>query len=548
MDKRTYFWPGMHGEGDLTQTYLLRANAIGTPEKEILIDYSLGMDKRVGVTCKEMNRMACKTGNALLDLGLNKGDKFAWLEDDHYWDYFITYAASKTGLIHSAVNYRLTGPEIVSQVNHCDAEAFIVGEAYVDTVNQIRDDLTKIKHYISITPKGKTPAGYLNFWELVEKASDEDPEERVGGIGPGDIWCIAYTSGTTGVPKGVLQSQQSALAWGLTWGLDHLFNWGEKTLYPMPIFHWGGFGTLGNCMLMCRNTAIMTGKFEPVKMWEVIEKEKPETFIVAATMINAMFNVPNWKEKYDVSSIRHFSSSGAPVPTPIMRQILKEFPYSDVEYSYTCTETLFSIANRRMIEGKIDVGGNLVGLPYHGTELSIRDPLHPEKELPREEVGLIFRRGPASYLGYYKAEEITKKCVLLGGWMTVEELGYLDKDGCLYMVDRVKDMICTGGENVASIEVESVVAQHPDVYEAAVIGVPDLTLGEKVVAIVTLKQGATATPEEIVEFCRGKMAGFKRPREVHIIDEMPKNPFGKLLKKDLRAPFWEGEEAKRVWS
>ena len=171
-----------------------------------------------------------------------------------------------------------------------------------------------------------------------------------------------------------------------------------------------------------------------------------------------------------------------------------------------------------------------------------------EELLPREEVGLIFRRGPASYLGYYKAEEITKQCVLPGGWMTVEELGYLDKDGCLYMVDRVKDMICTGGENVASIEVESVVAQHPDVYEAAVIGVPDLTLGEKVVGIVTLKQGATATPEEIVEFCRGKMAGFKRPREVHIVDEIPKNPFGKLLKKDLRAPFWEGEEAKRVWS
>ena len=544
----TYIWPGMHTEGDLTQAYLLTALASGTPNKEIIIDYSLGLDKRVGITCKELNRMACKTGNALLDLGLKKGDKLVWLEDDHHWDFFITYGGSKTGIIHSAINYRLTPPEIPPQVNHCDATVFIVGEAYIDTINQIKDQLPNIKHYIAITSPEKTPKGYLNFWDLVEKASEDDPEERVGGIKPDDIWCIGYTSGTTGTPKGVLQSQQTALAWGVSWALDHRYNWGDTTLYPMPIFHWGGFGALGNCMLMCRNATIMTGKFDPVKMWEVIDKEKPKTITIAATMLIGMFMVPDWKTKYDYSSLKHFSSSGAPIPTPVMQQLLEIFPDVTVEYSYTCTETLFSVANRSMIEKKLADGGNMVGLPFHGVQLSIRDREDPTKEVPRGEIGLIYRRGPASYLGYYKAPEITKECVLPGGWMTVEELGYLDvEDGFLYMVDRSKDMICTGGENVASIEVESVVMKHPAVAEAAVIGIPDVTLGEKVTAMVSLKPGENASPEEIIDFCKGKIAGFKRPRDIRIMDELPKNPFGKLLKKDLRQPFWEGKDMERVW-
>lgn len=547
MAEKTYFWPGMHTEGDLTQAYLLRANAHGTPDKEILIDYSLGMDKRVGVTCKEMNRMVNKTGNALLDLGLKKGDKISWLEDDHYWDYFLTYSGSKTGIINSPLNYRLTAGEMPAQINHCDAEAFIVGEPYIDTANQIRDQLPKIKHYIAITDKEKTPEGYLNFWELVEKASEEDPEERVGGMNPDDLWCIAYTSGTTGTPKGVLHSQQSALAWGLTWAIDHRYNWGDKVLYPMPIFHWGGFGTLGNCMLMCRNAMIMVGKVEPLKMWEIIERERPQTMTLASPIFIAMFNVSDWQKKYDASSLKHISSSGAPIPVPVMEQLLKEFPDAAMEYSYTCSEALFTVANRSMIEEKIAGGGNMVGVPFHGTEISIRDPENLEKELPWGEMGLIFRRGPASHLGYYKAEDITRNCTLPGGWMTVEELGYLDKDGYLYMVDRTKDMVCTGGENVASLEVESVVMQHPDVLEAAVVGIPDVALGEKVAAIVSLKSGASATPEEIVEFCKGRIAGFKRPREVKIIDELPKNPFGKTLKRVLREPYWKGKEMERVW-
>ena len=534
--------------GDLTIASLLTTQAHTTPTRVMWKDYSFGMENPKVITAFERNQMANKMGNAFLDLGLKKGDHVAWLEGDYYWFLYILFGCAKSGMVQCPTNYRFVPDEIQRQTNHSDAVVFIVGEDFIEKVESVRDKLTKVKHFIAITDKKKTPDGYLNFWDLLDNGSDKDPQERVGKIEPDDLFAMGYTAGTTGMPKGALHTHASGLAWGglFVWGFN--FTWQETTGLPAPYFHWGIIGcAVCGCLLLGTPVIAMgTYKFDPSVAWKAFAKENVTQLITPPAIIHGMFLTPGWEEMFDGSKIKHYAASGGPLPAPDIKNVLEKFPNTTFVYAYAATEAIFTGTNREMMEK--NPSAENVGMPFPQIEISIRDIDDPEKELPLGEKGLIYVNGPGRSLGYYNAPEINKSITDSKGWTTVEELGYIDPETSnLHFVDRKKDMICTGAENVASIEVDEALMSHPAVFEAATIGIPHERWGEQVISYVSLKPGLEATAEDLIKFCREKIADYKVPKEIKFIDELPKNPFGKLMKRELRDPYWEGKEKDRLW-
>jgi len=517
-----------HGAGGLTHGYLLRTNARKVPNKEAVIDSFTGRILTFNELYLESNRLA----NALLDLGLKKGDHVAWICWDRGYVFDICFGLAKVGIAQTPLNYRFLPHELQSHIDHCDAKAVILHEDFIDRIEPIRSSLRKVKHYVVLgddLEKRTTPEGTLNFWQLIEKASDEDPEARVGGVSPDDLFGVFHTAGTTGLPKGVMHSQHSALGWnhcaaiGFGIGFKNRFGW------FMPLYHWGGY--VGPLTAVLIGATAIVGPYSPDSVWSTIAKYRMDQMLLVAIMwVGALIALPKYKN-LDISCFRCGMHGAAALPPEVAKQIFTALPDIDFLDLYSSTEAIFSCADRHMLEEH----PGTVGIPFYGREISIRDEKDRTKELPPGEVGVIYGRGSSTHLGYYKDEKETKRCFLPDGWQTSEDMGLIEPEtGLLYIYDRAKDIINRSGETISSLEVENVVLQHPDVMQCAVVGIPDPTVNEEVCAVVTLRPGTTATAEEIVEFCRGKIAGFKRPRRVEIVAELPRNAVGKILKRELR--------------
>ena len=534
--EKTFVAPETRGLRQLTYGYLSRTLYRSVPDKEAVIDDLSG--KRI--TFKELQFQSNRLCNALLDLGLKKGDHVTWISPDRYWVFYI-YLITKCGMVNVPVNYRFIAREIQEQVDHSDAKAFIVGEDFVDLINEVRPQLPKVEHYIVITENKKAPEGMLDMWELMANASDEDPEERVGGVTPEDIAFIPYTSGTTGVPKGPMHTHGSALSTGIL-GFTQPFRYNSETraLFTLPLFHWGGPMVPFTSIVLAGGTVIIPGKVDPARFWELVEKEKVNAILApTALWVGLTRAYPDWekvKKERDLSSLKHILNGSAAMPIAIAQEISDAFPGIDLGEGYHSSESIFTFGTKEMMLHPPAGGGR----PFYGTEISIRDTSDTTKEVPQGQVGIIFSRGPAGHVGYYKGKENSERCLLPGGWVTSEDTGYWDiETGEMVIYDRVKDVINTGGETVSSLEVEREVVKNPAVLECAVIGTPDPVYQEKVTAVISLRPGQTATADEIMEFCKDKLGSNKRPRRVEIIpsEEFPRTSMGKLIKKELRKRF-----------
>ncbi len=488
-------------------------------------------EKGRSLTYPELNKKVNKLSHSLLSLGLRKGDKFAVLLENSIEIVEAYLAAAKTGLIIVPVHFRFVGREIVNIMENSDAKAFIVHDEFVPLVNSIKNDLKNIAtdRYIVV---GKKTKGYLEYEEFIKNSPDNEPEIDIDCK---DTWIILYTSGTTGVPKGVVRSHESYIAFFFINSVDFGFNEHDVCLNVMPLYHVNStFYTF--LFLYLGGTAYIhpARHFRSEEILEIIEKEKITYISLIPTHYNLILNAPEDAKKRDVSSIRKLLCSSAPVTKTMKKEIMKFFPGVDLYEAYGSTEaglvTLLKPEDQMLKLGSIGyeaVGTDCVKLlDENGNEVGIK------------EIGELYSRGPMMFDEYYKMPEKTESS-FIGEWFSAGDMAMRDEDGFYFIVDRKDNMIITGGEHVYPTEVQEIIVTHPDVFDVAVIGLHHEKWGEQVTAVVVPKENAKIDEERILEFCRNKISGYKRPKKVILIkdSEMPRTPTGKILHRVLRERY-----------
>ena len=483
---------------------------------------------------ERVNRLA----NALTDLGIQKGDRVAILQVNCNQYPEAYYAVAKIGAIFVPLNFRAKQRELTHMLDNSGASALFVGERYVDVVNAMRPDLPLLKHFICIEAK---PEGMLNYDELLAQAS---PQEVFTEISDDDNTVLMYTAGTTGLPKGVpfTHNSFSVYVLGNVSPVDPEIE--ETNLLTMPLYHVAGIQAMLAATYGGRTLAMMK-QFE-VKEWlETVAREKANRVMLVPTMLKWVIDSPDF-QKYDLSSLKVITYGAAPMPFEVIKKAMELLPNVMFINAYGGTETASTITtlspDDHVISGtdeekqkKLKRLSSSIGKPLDDVEMKVVD--EEDKEVPIGEVGEIVARGPRVMTGYWKDEEKTAKAFTKDGWLRTGDMGYMDEEGYFYLAARADDLIIRGGENISPEEIENVLYAHPAVEEVAVIGVPDPEWGQEPKAVVVLKPGKTATAEELIDFCRDKLAGFKRPRSVVFIDELPRTSTGKILKRVLREQY-----------
>jgi len=490
------------------------------------------VDGSTKYTYGEINNRINRLANALMELGLRKGDKVAFMAENCHEFAEAYFATAKAGLVIVPVNARFSAEEALYIINHSDALAFFYHHSIGKIAAQIRGAVPKVKHVIAI---GGEEQDVLSYDRLLEGASQEEPSVE---IDPDDMMMIMYTSGATGTPKGVMTSHRNVMANTNTMTLELRIVPEEINLLVMPMYHNGGFWPTMTHFYR-GGTILLHPRFDVETVLETVQRKKVTFLNLVPTMLLRIVSHPNLKD-YNLESLRLIMYAGAPIA---LEQLKKAMEVLGPHRFYTglgATEASGSMISIPTTEHALTgpLAGKLgsVGRDSIGVEIRIVDD--GGNELPPGQVGEIIAKGDNVALGYWKMPEETAE-VFKDGWVHTGDLGYRDEDAYIFIVDRKKDVIITGGENVSSYEVEQVIYQHPAVREAAVIGVPDKEWGEAVKAVLSLKSEfkGKVTEQEILDFCRPKLAGFKRPKSVDLLDELPKNTVGKIAKQELKKQY-----------
>lgn len=511
----------------LAQT--LRRSALLYPDQPALIE------GEVRYTWRQFAERVARLAGGLLELGLADGDRVAMLADNSHRYVEFFFATFWAGGIAVPINTRWAAPEIRFALDDCAARILIADPAHAGIAEAQRADGAGVATLILAADSDTPAAAGWTHWETLAQS----PAARDAGRGFEDIACLFYTGGTTGRSKGVMLSHANLLTNSLTAMLNMDIRAGTVHLHVSPMFHVAGGARLFSVTL-AGGAHVVIPKFEIEPFLAAIERERVNITIIVPTMLNRLMQHPDL-ERRDLSSLRLLSYGASPMPAALLRRALERLPGVRFLQSYGMTE-LSPVATVltpefHTFEGP-DAGFTAsAGQPVYNADVTIRDP--DGNTLPPGEIGEVCVRGPMVMKGYWNQPELTAEA-LRDGWMHTGDGGYLDERGFLYVVDRIKDMIVSGGENVYSAEVEDALYAHPAVAECAVIGIPSEQWGEAVHAEVVMKPGMAVTEAELITHCKGRIAGFKCPRSVHFHDtELPKSGAGKILKTDLRAPFWQ---------
>ncbi|HEX77741.1 MAG TPA: long-chain-fatty-acid--CoA ligase [Dehalococcoidia bacterium] len=487
-------------------------------------------------TSQRVNRLA----NALAKLGVVKGDRVAILQVNCN-QYLETYfAAAKLGAVLVPLNFRAKQDELSFMLENAEANALLVGERYLDLARAMLPGLPNIKNVISIDGKAE---GMLFYEDLLATASDEEVFTQVEDE---DVTILMYTAGTTGRPKGVPLTHNSFA----TYVLDNVEpaspDIAEVTLLTVPLYHVAGIQAMMAATYGGRSLVMMR-QFEVNEWLETVQREKVSRAMLVPTMLKRVIDHPEFN-KFDLSSLRVVTYGAAPMPFEVIRKAIELMPEVRFINAFGQTETASTITmlgpedhdlrglSEAEREKKLRRLQSSIGRPMADVEVRIADP-DTGAVLPAGEVGEIQAKGPRVMGGYWKDPERTAQALTPDGWLRTGDMGYMDEEGYIYLAGRGDDLIIRGGENISPEEVENVLYSHPAVEEAAVIGIPDPEWGQEPRAIVVLKPGMSATPEELMEFCREKLSSFKRPRSVIFTDALPRNPMGKVLKRVLREQY-----------
>jgi long-chain acyl-CoA synthetase len=508
---------------------ILRHHADESPDRPSLV---LG-DRTM--SWAELYERASRVAAGLADAGVGSQDRVAFLDKNGIEHFEVFYGAALANAVCVDVNWRLAPPEVEFIVNDAAAKVFVVGPDFVPVLDAIADSLTTVGTILVIGGHEK----YQDYDEWVASHPAVDPHTPSADD---DVAFQLYSSGTTGRPKGVMLTNHNFFSLG-PWAVDM---WGltadSVNLVAMPLFHIGG-GGYATAGMFVGAVSVIVRDLDPAALVALIPAHHVTNAFLVPAVLQFMLLVPG-VEDADFSSLRTILYGASPISEDVLARSVATFG-ADFWQAYGLTETTGAVVNLAPEDHDL-TGPNRhrlrsCGKPGPGVELRIVDP-DTRADVPVGDVGEIWVRSPQVMKGYWNNDAATAEVVDADGWFRSGDVGYLDDDGYLYIHDRVKDMIVSGGENVYPAEVENALMRHDGIADVAVIGVPHEKWGETAKAIVVKAAGADPSEEEIIAFAREHLARFKCPTSVDFIDVLPRNPSGKVLKKDLRAPYWEGRE------
>jgi long-chain acyl-CoA synthetase len=494
-------------------------------------------------TYQELNRRVNRLANALLKIGMVKSDKIAFMGNNSHQFVEFYFAIAKGGFVSAPVNARFSADEAAYILKNSETTLLIYSEDMEETVQKIRLIVPEIKQYIST---GKADSGVLSYEELLANASEEEPNQTVH---PDDMTMIMYTSGATGLPKGVMATQRNIMANTNTMCLELDIVPEDTTVLAMPIYHNGGLWPTMSIVYR-GGTIILMPRFDVEDMLQIIQDQKVTFLNLVPTMLLRIVSHPKLSS-YNLDRLRAIMYAGAPIPMEQLKNAMKILGPHRFYNSLGSTESNGNLISMRTtehaLEGPKAAKLGSVGKDAMGVEIAIVD--EEGKELPNGTVGEIIGKGDNIAQAYWKLPKESTE-TFKNGWLYTGDMGYRDEDGYIFIVDRKKDIIISGGENVASREVEEVLHEHPAVYEATVFGVPDKEWGEGVKAVVALKPEFQdkVGEQELIEFCKPRLAGYKRPRSIDFVAELPKNAAGKIDKGSLKRYYKELYEKQGIKS
>ncbi|UCD82662.1 MAG: long-chain-fatty-acid--CoA ligase [Desulfobacterales bacterium] len=508
---------------------IIYRNALLHPDREAFVCGS----RRI--TFAQYNDRVNSLVHALCSSGVNKGDVIGILS----WnclEYADVYgAAMKGGFIASPFNPRLHSDELEYLINYSEANTLFIGPDLIPTVNSLRSRLPNVKHFISF---GDAAPDVLSHHELLAAHPAHEPDPSVERDDP---CLIFYTSGTTGIPRGALYTHFRKLDNTRIKALEMGVKPEDRHILVLPFFHIGGdchvwpFFLVGGC-----NVIMLQKSFDPAAVLQVIQNEKATDMQIVPTQLNAILSRQDLND-YDLSSLNRIYYAASPMPLELLRKGLEIFgPIFSQGYGQTESGPQIcalprkdhQVLDRPLEEQKVL---SSCGQPSLGVHVRVIDD--QGRDVAAGTVGEIIAQSDSLMVEYWNRPDETRN-VLIGGWLHTGDLGYYDEKGFIYIVDRKKDMIVTGGENVYSREVEDVLYRHPAIDEVAVLGVPDPQWVERVHAVVVLKAEAVATEDEVIAFCKAHLASYKAPKSIEFVDSLPKSAQGKILKKEIRKRYW----------
>ncbi len=503
----------------------LTKRAFLTPDREAYVDSQTGER----LSFRDLNARANQLANQFLVEGLKKGERVGLLLMNSAEFMESYFALAKIGAVVVPLNWRLVADELEFILKDSGTTRLIFGHEFVDVVAELhgRGEKTDIHHWLHVADvQGASETAYfaVDYARYRNAGAIDEPELGAAGS---DMLYIMYTSGTTGLPKGVVHTHDTAIWAVITIGANAVFYEADRYLAALPMFHVGALTPLA-VNVYRGATSIVMRAFDPVRAWELIEQERITTGLAVPAMLNFMVQVPNF-ERFDYSQLRWMMTGAAPVPVALTEK------YADMGIQvlqvYGLTETC-GPACLMDSESALRKPGS-TGKAFFHTQVKLVN--ESGADCAAGEAGEVLVKGPHVMVEYWNRPDATAE-TLIDGWLHTGDVATMDEEGFVFIQDRIKDMVISGGENVYPAEIEAVIMAHPDVVEAAVIGQPSERWGESPFAIV-VRRTESLTEADVLDYCRGRLAAYKQPKGAAFVDEIPRNPSGKILKRVLREQF-----------
>jgi len=504
----------------------IRLNARRFPNKLAVVF----RDKRYSYA--EFNSRINRLANALGKMGIKKGNKVAILAYNRNEYLEVIFAAAKIGVVFVPLHYALKGPEIEYIVNRSDSLVIFVEDELLSKVLEVRERLNIVKDVIVIGDG--TAEGVKKYEDVLTSGSSEEPGVELSELDP---LMLNFTSGTTGRPKGALRTHRAASLMSLLFAIEYDYRHNDLGLIAGPLYSAAGMYFCFPNLYIGASVYILH-KFDALEILKIIDREKCNNAWLAPVMLRLILSIPeDVRKQYNVSSMHSIMSVGSPLHMETRKSVIEYFGnvlydlYGAAEQGASCVIKPEDILRKPKSDGQ----------DFLGMEMRVVDD--KGNEVRRGGTGELIVRGFTIIEGYYKDPDTTRES-FYGNFVALGDLGYQDEEGFYYLVDRKKDMIISGGTNVYPAECEEVMSEHPKIADVAVIGVPDEKWGEAVKALIILKPGEKTTENEIIMWCKKRMASYKVPKSVEFISEIPHNPSGKVMKYVLREKYWAGKERK----
>ena len=508
---------------------------------QLYSDKTAVVDGDLRLTYGELTERTNRLSNALLELGLVRGDRVCILSPNSHFFLESFYATSQIGLILVPLNYRLSAPEHRYILDHAGVRAVLVDSEYTAVLDEVRDGLGQVEHFISAAESGAAPDGWLDWNDLIDAAAPAPPPAPSPPIDENDVLSINYTSGTTARPKGVMLTHRNCYlnAYNMIahLGIGH----DDVELWTLPMFHCNGWGVV-YALTGMGGTHVILRTVDAKTIYTLIEREGVTFACMAPAVLRRILDYED-KAGHHIGTPPRFVLAGAPPPAAFIERLEEELGWDFLQiYGLTETSPLLTVAKPdHHSEKKAYARRARAGVPGIGVELSVLDDEGEPVPMDDETVGEVCARSNVVFKGYYEQPDQTAAAIH-DGYFHTGDLGVWDETRSIHIVDRKKDVIISGGENISSPEIEDALYGHAAVLECAVIGIPHEEWGETPRALIVLRPGETASEADIIEHCRERLAHFKCPTSAEFVDELPRTATGKLQKFKLREAYWQSEK------